>query len=335
MANMRSIAERAGVSLATASRALNNLPGVSAVAREAVLAAANRAGYVPEVGRRSASNIALFYAGVPTPGDAFDAALLAGVYQGLEASGLDLMILDAQRSRGPGETFSQMFLRKGVQGALVRTTSASGDICRELVREGFAAVVVGSRIAEPGVGCIYSDSREASREAVEHLIGLGHRQIAVCVHVVDDSDHTDRVAGYRQALKAHGIPFDQRLVLRVPAERSGGVQAIRRLATLIPRPTAIYLTDPLTCMGALAEARRTGVRIPEDLSVVGFDDADIRQALVPQLTAVCQNAVRLGQEAVAMLGKRLANSGGGSSQKVLPCWLEVQDSTAPPTTDQS
>src|SRR5208283_269650 len=272
---------------------------------------------------------ALFYAGVPTPGSPFDAALLAGIYSGLEASGCDLLILDAQRSRRPDETFSQMFLRKGVQGALIRTTTSQQDLCRQLAGEGFPAVVVGSRIEERGLRCIYSDSREASTEAVEHLIGLGHRRIAVCIHVVDDSDHTDRVNGYREALKAHGIPFDPRLVLRVPAERAGGVQAIRRIATLTPQPTAVYLADPLTCVGALGEARRLGLRVPEDLSVVGVADAKIRHGLVPHLTAVCQNATVLGQEAVAMLEEVLAGAPGSRSHmKVLRCWLEVHESTA-------
>jgi DNA-binding LacI/PurR family transcriptional regulator len=308
---------------------LNNVPGVSGAAREAVLAAVNRAGYVPEVGRRSTSNVALLYAAEPTLGSPFDAALLVGAYAGLEACGWDLMVLDARRSRREGETFSQMFLRKGVQGALVRTTTSSQGVCQEIAREGFPAVVVGSRVEGHDVRYVYSDSRQASCEAVEHLIGLGHRRIAVCVHVVEDSDHSDRLAGYRQALEAHGIPFDDRLVIRGRADRAGGVQAVRRLATMAPRPTAVFLTDPDTGVGALNEARRMGLRAPEDLSIVGFDDADLRHALVPQLTAVCQNTTALGREAVAMLAQAVARPTGAENRtKVLRCWFEVHESTA-------
>lgn len=329
MANIRDIAKQAGVSITTVSRVLNNLPGVREASRKAVMAAVNKAGYVPEIGRRSTSNIALFYTDAPSLDSPFDAALLVGIYEGLETLGCELMILDARRSRRPGESFSHLFLRKGVQGALVRTTTSSQTICREIAGEGFPMVVVGYRFEEPPVRCIYSDSREASGKASEHLIGLGHRRIAVCIHLVEDSDHIDRVAAYRQALEAHGIPFDDRLVIRVSANRDGGVQAVRRIAMMSQRPTALFLTDPLTSVGVLGEARRLGLRVPEELSLVGFDDAELRHCLVPQLTAVCQNSKALGEQAVAMLAQVIARpTGTAPATKALRCWLDLHESTA-------
>jgi DNA-binding LacI/PurR family transcriptional regulator len=329
MANIREIAKRAGVSITTVSRVLNNAPGVSETARQAVMTAVNEAGYVPEVGRRCTSNIALLYTDAPTLDSPFDAALLVGMYEGLQTIGCDLMLLDAHRSRQPKETFSHMFLRKGVQGVLVRTTTSSQSICRDIAREGFPLVVVGYRFAGAEVNCIYSDSREASAKAMEHLIGLGHRRIAVCIHVVEDSDHADRVEAYRQGLQSHGIPFDERLVIRVQANRDGGVQVIRRLVTMTPRPTALFLSDPLISVGVLDEARRLGLRVPEDLSVVGFDDAELRYCLVPSLTAVCQNTRSLGLEAVRLLSRILNHpSRVAPATKALRCWLELHDSTA-------
>jgi DNA-binding LacI/PurR family transcriptional regulator len=97
------------------------------------------------------------------------------------------------------------------------------------------------------------------------------------------------------------------------------------------RPTAVFLTDPLTCAGALGEARRIGLRVPEDLSVVGFDDGELRHDMVPQLTAVCQDTTALGREAVAMLQEVLASpSRNGGHARALRCWLEVHESTAAP-----
>ena len=112
MANIRDIAKQAGVSITTVSRVLNNLPGVREASRQAVMEAVNRAGYVPEVGRRSTSNIALFYTDVPSLDSPFDAALLVGIYEGLETLGCELMILDACRSRRAGESFSHLFPRR-------------------------------------------------------------------------------------------------------------------------------------------------------------------------------------------------------------------------------
>ncbi len=331
MPNVRHIAKQAGVSITTVSRVLNNHPGVSDAARQAVLAAVNQAGYVPEVGRRSTSNIALLYTDSPTLDSPFDTALLVGMYEGLQKLGCDLMILDAHRSRREGEAFSHMFLRKGVQGALLRTTTSSRAICQEIAKEGFPAVAMGYRLDEAEGNCIYSDSREASHKAIEHLVQLGHRRIAVCIHVVEDSDHADRVAAYRQTLEAHGLAFDERLVLRLPASREGGMQAVRHLMAMPDRPTALFLTDPLTSIGALTEARRLGLRVPADLSLVTFDDTELRLDLVPQLTAVCQDTKALGREAVALLGQLIADRRDSRPRAVaLDCWLELHESTAPP-----
>ncbi len=164
MSNVRLIAKQAGVSISSVSRVLNNQPGVSESVRAAVLAAVNEAGYVPEVGRRSTTNVALIYTHVPTLESPFDAALLSGIYAGLAANGWDLVILEVHRSRQPGETVTQMLLRKGVQGALMRTTTPTQGVCREVAVEGFPAVIVGSRPTAPGrASCTATRARRAAR----------------------------------------------------------------------------------------------------------------------------------------------------------------------------
>lgn len=343
MANVRAIARNAGVSISTVSRVLNNAPGVSEAARAAVLAHANRAGYVPAVGRRSTSNVALVYTAGASLDSPFDAALVNGIFAGLDGSGADLLILDVRRSRQSGESLTQMLLRKGVAAALLRTTTASQDLCRELVAEGVPAVVVGSRPDIAGASYIHSDSRPASREAVEHLLALGHRRIVVGTHLVDDSDHEDRIAGWREALAVAGLPAEDRSILRATADRDGGVQVVRRLAAMNPRPTAVFLADPLMAVGALEEARRSGLRVPEDLSVAGFDDGDLRHALVPRLTAVCQDTVGLGRTAAAMLvgmiksppatTRERPSARRAPLQRVLHCRFEIHDSTGRAPTD--
>jgi DNA-binding LacI/PurR family transcriptional regulator len=179
MGYVREIARQVGVSPATVSRALNNHPKVAANVRERVLAAMNRSGYVPTVARRSTTNIAFAYTGESSLGSPFDASLMFGMSDRMDEYGFDLMILNAVRARQPHETYSQMFLRKGIRGAVLRTTARTRHVCEEIAAEGFPAVVVADRFENPNVNFIYSDSREASREAVEHLIGLGHRRIGI------------------------------------------------------------------------------------------------------------------------------------------------------------
>src|SRR5690606_30937282 len=141
-----------------------------------------------------------------------------------EEYGYDLMILDARRSRLAGESYTQMFVRKGVRGVLLRTTASARNICETIADDRFPSVAIGDRFENPNVSFIYSDSLRTSQEGVEHLIGLGHQRIAICINVVDDSDHADRVAGYRRAHAEHGLAVDEKLILRVPADREGGEQ---------------------------------------------------------------------------------------------------------------
>jgi len=316
------------VSIATVSRVLNNITGVSEKSRDAVLGAVNRAGYAPEVGRRSTSNVALVYTSGVSLDSPFDAALVNGIYTGLDGSEADLLILDVRRSRQPNETLTQMLLRKGAQGVLLRMTTASQSLCENVVTEGFAAVVVGSRPDNPKLNCIFSDSKPASQEAIEHLFALGHQRIAIGTHVVEDSDHADRLAGYRDAIAARGARYDEALVIRAPFDRSGGVQVVRRIAAMSPRPTAVYLTDPLMAIGAMEEARRLGFRVPLDLSVIGFDDGELRHALVPQLTAVCQDTVALGRASSVLLFDVIARKHRKPQYEARRCWFEIHESTA-------
>ena len=331
MPNVRHIAKEAGVSITTVSRVLNNHPRVSQKAREKVLAAANEARYVAPVGKRSTSNIALVYTGESSLGSPFDAQLMWGMSAGLEEYGYDLVVLDAKRALQPGETYSQMFMRKGVRGAVLRTTGATRDTCLSITEEGFPAVVIGDRFEHPGVRFFYAASREPSREAMEHLIALGHKRIALCLNVVDDSDHADRSAAYEEALADHGLPLDRKLILRTPAHRQGGMQLMRRVASMADRPTALFITDPATAAGAIKEARPLGISVPADISIVGFDDGELRFDLCPEMTAVCQDTAAIGREALAALQHIIERRGGGEAARMsMSAWLEVHQSTGPP-----
>jgi DNA-binding LacI/PurR family transcriptional regulator len=341
MGSVRQIARAVGVSAATVSRVINSDPRVAAPVRNRVLDAANRLRYVAAVGRRPATNIAFVYTSAPSIGSPYDTALLQGLSDAMaQPGGLDLVILNAARARLPHESYSQMFMRRGVRGAILRASGESHDVCEQIVREGFPAVVVGERFASPRVSFVHAESRPASRAAVEHLIDLGHRRIAVCVNGVPDSDHADRLAGYRDALQSAGIDFDERLVFQAWARRDGGIQVIRKVASIARPPTAVYITDPMVAIGALQEARRIGLEVPEDLSIVGFDDGEMRFMSCPLMTAVCQDATAVGRAAFDVLREMIeqpeagagvrASTGSQAPRRLLQAWFEVHGTTARP-----
>ncbi|MEM1207926.1 MAG: LacI family DNA-binding transcriptional regulator [Planctomycetota bacterium] len=331
MPTVRQIAQEAGVSAATVSRVLNQHPKVSQATRDRVLQVAVPQGDAgaPVQPRQATRALALMYTGEATLGSPFDAIMLAGISNVTEEAGFDVLMLNSRTSRLQGESHLQMLRRKGIKGVLVRTNERTKGICRDIARERFPMVVIGERFSEDdGVRFVYSDSRHASREAIRHLIEQGHSRIAVIMNVVDDTDHLDRVDGWRQAHADHGLQVDDRLILRAPARREGGVQAMKRLAAMPEMPTAVYIIDPLSALGVMNQALAMGIRVPDQLAVVGFDDGEYRYSVFPQMTAVCQNTFDIGRESAAYLLQVLNGTVEGVQRgRALPSWFEVHDSS--------
>ncbi len=330
MASVRQIAEQAGVSISTVSRVLNNDPAVNPDTRDKVLSAANRWGYVPTIGRRVTTYIGFAYTGRRTISAPFDSAVLDGVARGADDCRLDLVVLNIHRDKQPDETYTQFFMRKGVRGVILRTTAEARDVCTAIAEEGFPHVVVSDRFDTPAVNYIDGESQADTIRALEYLIALGHRRIAFAMHSIPDCDHLDRFAGYKQALAAHGIPFDERLIFRHPINLAAGATILKLTRSMPERPTAVFFADPLLAVGAVQKAHELGVRIPDDLSIIGFDDADMRYAVYPTLTAVCQDAAKLGFQATTWLGHLLSGSGPQHFHRTIPTFFEINRSTAAP-----
>jgi DNA-binding LacI/PurR family transcriptional regulator len=330
MASVRQIAERAGVSISTVSRALNNDPVVSPETRDRVLLAANRSGYVPTIGRRVTTHIGFVYTGRRTLTAPFDAAVLDGVVRAADDSRLDVILLNPARDKQTDETYTQFFMRKGVRGVILRTLADSRDVCLAIAGEGFPHVVVSDRFDSPAVNYIDGDSKADSARAVEYLISLGHRRIAFAMHSIPDCDHLDRFEGYQRALAAHGLSVDERLIFRHPINLAAGATVLKLVRSTPLRPTAIFFADPLLAVGAVRKAHELGVRIPEQVSIVGFDDTDMRHAVYPAMTAVCQDAGKLGFLAASWLGRMLNGSAPREFQETIPTFFEINGSCAPP-----
>lgn len=306
MPNIREIASESGVSIATVSRVLNNTAQVSEPVRQRVMDVVQRRNYVARVGRRSTTNVAYLFTGRQTLYSPYDAQIMAGMNLVMDDYPFDLLVLHAQRSRRPQETLNQLFVRKNVRGAVVRTTSETRDQVMELVQARADFVVVGDRFQEPGVTCIDADSRPASRAAVEHLIKLGHTRIAMASNLIDDTDHDDRIAGWREAMEAAGLDTTG-LLMKEYAHREGGAAVLERMLALPngSRPTAVYLADPDPTVGLLHAATQRGIHVPDDLSVIGFDDANLRYLTSPMLSTVHQSAFDVGRTAASRLVEQL------------------------------
>lgn len=324
MSSVRVIAEQAGVSIATVSRVLNNDPAVKGQTREAVLSVASRVGYLRAREREMLHTIAFTYTQDRTLSHPFDSAVLEGTVRGAERAHMDVMVLSLQRDKRPDESYSAYFRRKGVRGVVLRTAAATRATCQAIADEGFPHVVISDRFDSPRVNFIDCDSKADSRRAVEFLISLGHKRIAFGMHNVPDRDHFDRLEAYREALEQAGLEIDERLVFRQPATLAGGATIMTVLLSSPQRPSAIFLADPALAVGAVNKAHELGVRIPDDLSVIGFDDTDMRFSVHPTLSAVCQDADVLGYEAARWL---CGEEKSANLRKIIPTYLEINGST--------
>jgi LacI family repressor for deo operon, udp, cdd, tsx, nupC, and nupG len=330
-ASYRAIAARAGVSVATVSRALSNSAPVSDALRRRVLEEAERLRREDSASNSISTNrIGLVYPGDPINAEygGFDAAIMSGVNRGAFERRFDVATINVVEDKLESESYTEFFARKGVDAIVMRSFTGRRHICERIADEDFPCVVVADRFDHPAVNYICYDSRRTSQQAVEHLVHLGHRRIAMCVHAVRDSDHMDRRLAYCSALEAHGIPHRDEYVFEVIADVEGGSSAISRLMSLPEPPTAIVFTDPLATLGGLRRAHELGISIPGELSVIGFDDSQMRRVLYPVYTSVCQDAEDLAYTATRWLIEELNEPSGRRLRDARNAYFEVNSTTS-------
>jgi len=334
MASIRNIAKQAGVSVATVSRVLNNHPHVDSGTRKKVLDAADSASYV-RMSQRSQAVLGLVYPGDIVKADhgSFDQAVLSGILEGVNSHRYDVKIVSISRDKTPQESYAQFFARKGLRGVVLRTFAETRQVCVKIAEEGFPSVVIADRFTEPCVNFVCTDSSLDSVRAVRHLIDLGHRRIAMIVHSVADTDHTDRRNAYLTAMRDAGLEIDPELIAENYASAENAANAVTRLMGSPRPPTAIFITDPLATMGVLRRCLEMGIKVPSELSLVGFDDSNVRLHTFPTCTSIVQDARMLGMEAASWLCRVTADNEEEKPELlrlVRQTRFEINRTTSPP-----
>lgn len=340
------MARLAGVSTATVSRALRGLPTVSEATRERVLEAAARLGYTasPSASRLAGGRTGTVAVVVPRVTRWFFATVVEAAEETLHEAGYDLLLYNlGGRKPARHRLLQPASLHKRVDALMLVATPLTADDVAVLTRLPLPGVTVSSGTRVPGWPGVRIDDVAAARTATEHLLSLGHRRIA---HISGDSadelaytTHLDRRRGYREALLAAGISPDPQLDIEAQFTVDGGSRATSELLRRGEPPTAIFAACDEMAMGAMATLRLAGLRVPEDISVIGIDDHDL--AAVVGLTTVAQPAAEQGRLAVSTLLRRIStgNRHGatrvtsgptGTAEVMLPTRLVVRESTAPP-----
>lgn len=332
MASLRDIAERSGVSQATVSRVLNGKGQVHPDTRARVRQAAREIGYRTQTEKIDGmQRIAIAYPGPNFLGteSPFDAAIARGLARAMSEYDFDLSVIDLRQTMRAGESYSNVFQRKGVTGVILRSDDDTLHICEAIAREGIPAVLLGERSDDPSISYVNCNSYQGSRDVIEHLVMLGHETIACCVNTDLNSDHRDRMRAWRDVMDSHGLASGDNLVIRLPPALDNGASLLRRVMSMEPRPTAVFVTNPLVGVGAINEAQRMGVQVPGDLSIAGVDDSNLRLMTFPDMTSVCQDASELARRAVGALRRMVDGEADAPVRVELSAWVEVRGSTGP------
>ena len=328
--SIKDIAKVANVSFSTVSRALADSPRVKPETRERIQELAAEMGYAPSAAARSLVTHRTKTIGVvaTTMTDMFQAEVVQAIEE--TAIGRDYSVILTQSGfASEREMIEIQALReRRVDGIILISVRAGGVYAAVLQGTGIPLVFINARQTDYGHS-VRVDSLAGSLAAVQHLLDLGHKQIAYITGPDEDWDNIARQAGYQQSLEAGGLPAEPALIVKGDSRPEGGIRAMQQLLALRCSPTAVFCYNDATALGAMRAAYSAGIRVPEDVSIVGFDDIDLAPFFEPPLTTVAQPIKQLGEKAVETI---LADMDGenGVVDCLLPGDLVVRSSTTHP-----
>lgn len=337
------VAERAGVSMKTVSRVLNDEPNVQPQMRARVLAAVAELNYRPNMHARSLARSRSYLLGLLYY--ASSAAFVGGVQRGATTRcrelGYHLVVESLEEDGGdPSEQLNHMISALRPDGLILAPPVCDDrTVLDTLSAAHMPCVLISPGQAGPALASVAMDDVLAAREMTEYLLGLGHRRIGFIQGAPDQAAAPRRLQGYRAALRAAGLAEDPQLIAEGDFDFRSGQEACDRLLSLASPPTAIFASNDDMAMGAVMAAQRRGLVVPADLSVAGFDDSPMASLIWPQLTTVRQPVFEMAVKAVNLLvsrsGPKPGVAGDASPRATepeppLPHELIARGSTAPP-----
>ena len=333
MSTISDVARLAGVSAMTVSRVVNNSGDISPETRERVEKAIADLGYVPNALARSlrfkqTKTLALVLSDITNP---FFTTLARGVEDAASKQGFSLIFCDTDESENKEAEYLNVVLQKQVDGILLVPVCYSGDSVTFLQEHKATVVVLDRRVSDVKVDTVRCNSEEGAYQLTRHLLDLGHTRIAILSGPQSVSTAIDRVAGYRRALAEAGLDSRAELVYHGEFIQASGYRMALQALAVTPRPTALFAANNFITSGAFRAVREAGLRVPEDISIVSFDDLPTASDMGPFLTVAAQPAYEMGRWATELLLTRLSGEGPAEPQEiVLPTEIIARESSAPP-----
>jgi len=334
MTSIKDVAREVGVSTATVSRALRGLPRVSEETRLRVVSVAERLDYVasPQAASLASGQTRAVGVIVPFVTRWFYGSVVHGAEELLREAGYDLLLYNlAGDHEARHRVFRTHLLRKRVDAVMVLSLSPTEEEIASLARLDRPVAIVGARV--PGWSSVRIDDVVTAKIAVQHLVDLGHRRIGYVggslENQLDFAAPLDRLTGYRSALAAAGLRLNPVWEVASDFTVRGGLAATRHLLEASPRPTAIFAASDEMAIGAVHAVREVGLRVPDDVSVVGIDDHEMAEFF--ELTTVAQPVHEQGRLAARLLLQAIERGVGDEPPSMtVPTRLVVRRTTAPP-----
>ncbi len=325
------VAEKAGVSLGTVSRVINKDVHVAPETRERVTAVMRDMGYVANRQARGLKGSKTNVIGMLAPdlGTGYIGEIIHGIDAELALHQLDLMLFTTHRTAAKEANYVANMVQGMVDGLLLVLPRNPVDYMETLTHRNFPFVLIdhqGTGNPCPSVG---ATNWQGAYNATEYLIKLGHTRIGFITGSMDLGAASDRLNGYEAALKVHHITIDHQLIYEGNFFQPDGYAGARALLGINAPPTAIFASNDVMAMGAMDAVRSLGLRIPEDISIIGFDDIPQAASVRPALTTVRQPLEQMGSLATQMLIDKLKHPDKEIGRIELPTELIVRDSTLP------
>lgn len=323
------VANYASVSRATVSRVLNNNPAVDAALRSRVLDAVEALGYQPNRAARrlraqSSNVIGLMISDIQNP---YFISIISGVEDAAYAHQMNIVLCNSDEDSAKERIYLQVMEAERVAGLIiVPTQGTDGRDLKRLPQAGIPVILLDRLVEELQVDAVKVDNERGAYEAVKHLLDLGYRRIAHIGGAPDLTTGRDRAQGYHNALSEARLKPEARLIRTGDFKTDSGYRLTLELLDLPTPPDAIFVANNLMTLGALRALRERAVRVPDEMALVGFDDMPWSAEFRSPLTAVSQPTYELGQEAVHLLRRRLAQPDAPVRTVVLNTRLIVRES---------
>lgn len=331
MASMNDVAKRAGVSIATVSRVLNNNGNVNDATRAKIKKAIKDLKYQPSrVAKRLRSkSISSNLLGVLIPDieNPFYVDVLRGIEEMAYSNNYAIIMCNFGQDEKKEKLYLEILQSEAIDGLVVAPAHEDDPRLKKMVKDGLPVVCVDRGLKDANVDVVLVDNVTGAYNAVDYLIKSGYRRIAYIGGLLAIPSTTLREKGYRKALTENGIPFDKELVKFGDSKHRSGVKLCEELLSLPNPPNALFTGNNLITLGALETIHKWKLKIPEDIAIVGFDDMQWSSSLNPPLTAVRQPAMEIGKRAVELLLQRIKDPGRSSIQMTLNTELMKRSSS--------